>query len=507
MQNLKKIKKILRQNWPIILIVFFALALRFYRLPSYMTFLGDEGRDALVWWRMLHRGKLTLIGPQTSIGNMYLGPLFYYLMFPFFVVWGTAGPSIGTALFAGATTFLLWRAGREWFSDKAGLVAAFLYAISPVAIELSRSAWNPNIMPLFALLAIWGIWQFWQKKKYFWLLMEGVFLSFAVQSHYLGLLLFPTVAIFWLIELVTLIKSKKSLKSYWLVTLGAIAIFIILSVLPLIWFDLRHNFINYHAFYKFFSERQTTVNFKIYKAIPNLWPLWRMLVERLLVGKNATVGLWASGALLILIAETVWATFRRKTQKQLLFQKGLWLILIWLGIGLMGMGLYKQHIYDHYFGFLFPAIFLLTAAIFDHLWVARRLIALIFILFLTFFSFQNCPLKYPPNNQMKKTAEIAQKIIEESGGKNFNLGLIAKQNYDAGYRYFLERWGYPPLMIDAQRISATMTNQLFVICEESECNPIGHPQAEIANFGWAKIVQEWDFPWGTKLYKLVHNND
>jgi len=504
MQNLKKIRKILGINWPVILMVLLALILRLYRLPSYMTFLGDEGRDALVWWRMLHRGKLTLIGPQTSIGNMYLGPLFYYLMFPFFVVWGTAGPSIGTALFAGATTFLLWRVGREWFSDKAGLTAAFLYAISPVAIELSRSAWNPNIMPFFALLAIWGVWQFWQKKKYFWLLMEGVFLSFAAQSHYLGLLLFPTVAIFWLIELVILIKSKKSLKSYWLATLGAIAIFIILSVLPLIWFDLRHNFINYHAFYKFFSERQTTVNFKIYKAFPNFWPLWRMLIERLLAGKDSRAGLWTSLALLALTVGTIWSVFRQDFFRRLVFRKSLWLVLTWLAMGLVGMGLYKQHIYDHYFGFLFPAVFLLAAAIFDCLWHRWRAAALVFLLLLTFFSLKNCPLRYPPGNQMKKTAEIAQKIIEESGGKNFNLGLIAKQNYDAGYRYFLEKWGYPPLVIDAQKISATMTNQLFVICEE-QCNPLGHPQAEIANFGWAKIEQEWDFPWGAKLYKLVHS--
>jgi 4-amino-4-deoxy-L-arabinose transferase-like glycosyltransferase len=102
-----------------------------------MTFLGDEGRDALVWLHMLRNGKFTLIGPQTSIGNMYLGPLFYYLMFPFYLLFGTPGPSIGTAIFAGMTTFLLWYAGKEWFSEKAGLSAAFLYAVSPVTIVLS----------------------------------------------------------------------------------------------------------------------------------------------------------------------------------------------------------------------------------------------------------------------------------------------------------------------------------------------------------------------------------
>ena len=36
----------------------------------------------------------------------------------------------------------------------AGLVAALLYAISPTVIIYSRSSWNPNIMPFFALLSV-----------------------------------------------------------------------------------------------------------------------------------------------------------------------------------------------------------------------------------------------------------------------------------------------------------------------------------------------------------------
>ncbi len=113
------------------------------------------------------------------------------------------------------------------------------------------------------------------------------------------------------------------------------------------------------------------------------------------------------------------------------------------------------------------------------------------------------PLKYPPNYQMKRTAEISQKIAVEANSRPFNLGLIAKQNYDAGYRYFLEKWGKKAVEIDAQRTGETITDQLFVVCETQDCQPVGHPQAEIANFGWSKIDSQWEFPWGTKLFKLV----
>jgi len=498
-----KVTSWVKNNKLILGIVFLALFLRLFRISSYMTFLGDEGRDALVWLRMVQNGKFTLIGPMTSIGNMYLGPLYYYLMLPFFVLMGTVGPSIGTALFAGATTFFLWYFGREWFSPKVGLVASLLYAVSPVAIVLSRSSWNPNVMPFFSLIIIWGIWQFWQKNRFYWLAIEGVLLSFAIQSHYLGLLLAPVVLLFFFIKLFDLRKRKdKNLKKFLINFLFFIFCFLFLTVVPLIWFDLRHNFINYKSFYKFFSERQTTVNLKAYKAIPQMWPLWQMLTTRLLAGKNTFFGFWIS---LTVLLSGVYFLIKNKL-KRIKIKSSAVLLLAWIFVGLLGMGLYKQHIYDHYFGFLFPAIFLTLAVILGKLSYLKRwgeFLSLGFFLLVLVLSLIEIPLKYPPNYQMQKTAEISQKIAGEAKARPFNLGLIAKQNYDAGYRYFLEKWGKKAVEIDAQRTDETITDQLFVVCETQDCQPVGHPQAEIANFGWSKIEAKWEFPWGTKLFKLV----
>jgi 4-amino-4-deoxy-L-arabinose transferase-like glycosyltransferase len=497
---------LIKKQWPIILIVLLALFLRLFRIADYMTFLGDEGRDALVWLRMMG-GKFVLIGPQTSIGNMYLGPLFYYLMFPFYLLLGTIGPSIGTALFAGVTTYLLWFFGKEWFSPRAGMLAAFFYAVSPVAITLSRSAWNPNIMPLLSLLVIWGIWQFWQKDNYFWLVAEGVLLSLAVQSHYLGLLLVPLVGLFFLFKLVELWQGKtKERKSFIAFSLLAVLIFLVLTFAPLVWFDLRHNFINYKSFHKFFTERQTTVNLKPYKAIPQMVPLWQILVTRLLAGKNELVGFWLSiffGLPLLWIGCSTVISLKKSVLKK---NPKILLLSLFL-IGLVGMGLYKQHIYDHYFGFLFPAVFLLAGLTIDGLWRkagAGKLAAMAFLAVFLYLSLKESPLKYPPNQQMGRTAEVCRKIIKEADNEPFNLGMIAKQNYDAGYRYFLEKWGHKPLSIDALSLSSTVAKQLFVVCEDPVCQPVGHAQAEIANFGWSKIGDEWVFPWGTKLFKLTH---
>lgn len=499
----------------IFLILLLGAFLRLYKIDGYMTFLGDEGRDGLVWLRMVKQGKFTLIGPQTSIGNMYLGPLYYYLMLPFYILFGLSpvGPSVGVALLGVATIFLIWKIGKEWFGEIAGSTAALLYATSPVVIIYSRSSWNPNIMPFFALLTIYGIWQFWQKENFVWLPVIGVTLSFCLQSHYLGLLLLPVVGIFWLVELLKLLrKNDKRLKYYILHTTYSILLLLLLTLVPLVWFDLRHNFINAKAFYKFFTERQTTVNLKAYKAIPHLWPLWELMITRLLAAKEIVLG--RVMALVLVLGAVFFFTrsdlVRGRTSPISPVNRALALIFVWLVIGLGGIGLYKQHIYDHYFGFLFPAVFLLAGFLLGKIWEIRgfrdlgKLGVLGILALAMWFNLKNSPLNWPPNYQMAKVQKVDQTIIQEASSQPFNFALIAKQNYEAGYEYFLEDWRAPLVRIDPQEASQTIADQLFVVCEDEKCEPVGHPKTEIANFGWAKIDQEWEFPWGVKLYRLTH---
>jgi 4-amino-4-deoxy-L-arabinose transferase-like glycosyltransferase len=190
-KNLKKrVSKFIRANKTelalLFLILLVASFLRLYRIADYMTFLGDEGRDAIAVKRIIVDHKFRLIGPVTSIGNMYLGPLYYYLITPAMFISGLSplGPAVMVALLGIATVGLLWWAGREWFDRPVGLLAAFLYSISPVVLIYSRSSWNPNVMPFFAFLTIWGLWNIWQKSQFYWLPVIGISLSFALQSHY-----------------------------------------------------------------------------------------------------------------------------------------------------------------------------------------------------------------------------------------------------------------------------------------------------------------------------------
>jgi len=489
------------------LILVLGAFMRLYKIDEYMTFLGDEGRDVIIVRRFLVHGDIFLIGPGTSIGNMYLGPMYYYMMAPALLIanYSPVGPAVLVGVLGVATIFFVWLSSREFFSRSktAGLIAAFLYAIAPTVIIYSRSSWNPNIMPFFALLCVFSMWRVITTKKVYWLLILGGSFAAVMQSHYLGLLLAPTLAIFWAYGLWIFKKGNRT-KQYIVYSVLALVIFLILMS-PLAIFDSRHGFQNFEAIKKFFLERQATVSARPWNALPELWPNFQEITTRLLAGKNEELGSWTALALLggLFFVFKKAGRINRETSLALL------LLLAWLGVALVGLGLYKQQVYDHYYGFFFVAPFILFGGISSLIikkakvrgwWLVGTL-----LVFLTFSNFSENPLRYSPNRQLARTAEVARKIEMEAYGDQFNLAVLAERNYEDAYQYFLEKWDLGVIDIDPLNSEETITEQLFVVCELSEekCNPTTNPKTEVANFGWSEIAEKWEVS-GVILYKLVH---
>ena len=90
------IKKYLTQEVIlVILVMLVAIFLRFYNLTQHMSFSYDQGRDFLVLQDMVE-GDLKLVGPTTGIDGFHIGPFFYYILLPGFVLSG--GSPYGVAI-------------------------------------------------------------------------------------------------------------------------------------------------------------------------------------------------------------------------------------------------------------------------------------------------------------------------------------------------------------------------------------------------------------------------
>ena len=484
--------KFLKKHWLIIAILLIASFLRLYRIGDYMEFLGDQGRDVVIIKDFLKHGNLFFIGPQTSIGNMYLGPYFYYLISPSLLLsnFSPVGPAIFIALLNIATAYLIFYISKKWFNPQTGYIAAFLFAISPTVIKYSNFIWNPNIMPLFALLFVYFFFESFRSKHYRYLIYASLAFIMVINSHYLGLTILTFTGLFWAYKLLIFIKTKsKQLKPFLTNSLLALAVFI-LSLVPQVLFDIKHNGQNIKALINFFAYRETTVNIKPYKAIPVLPSLFNQVNTSLLAGKNETVGIIISITFAVLL---LFFIFKSKAKKS-----SFWIIFSWYLFGLVALALYKQHIYDHYFAFLFPVVFILIGFLINKF----KLIGIPLFILITIFSLSNNPFRWQPNRQLQTVNKIADLIISNSNDQEFNFSLLAKQNYDPPYRYVLDS-----KQAKLVNLPNKLANQLFVVCEpfQMNCDPINNPEWSIAAFGWAKIDNQWEIN-GIKIFKLIHTN-
>lgn len=465
--------------------------LRFYRLPEYMMFLGDEGRDALMIQRILVEHDFPLLGPPTSVGNIYLGPLYYYMMaIPMAIWWLNPVAATGmVALIGVATVGLIYYLARNWFGVVPAILSATLYTISPVNIIYSRSSWNPNPAPFFALLAIAGLYRARQSNNFYWWILTSMALAAAVQMHYLALLLVPIFGLFWLFEYL----HRAHYQNFLLGTiLGVVAFLLFMS--PLAIFDFKYNFLNSRAMISMFSGNSTTLSFSILDKISKLVDIYQSkLISRYLTGGQVVLS-WLISLLVLIPLFLI--IKKRAVQKFWPF----WALGIWLTIGLLGLSFYKGEIYDHYLGFLNPVPYLLIGSVSSFLNRKKQVIFLVLLLVpLGFINIQKNPLLTPPSNQLQRTKDVAHFIIEESDGKPFNFALLASQNYDAAYQFYLDAYGHKPKTLPLEK-----ADQLFVVCEDVVCNPVGHAKYEIAAWGWAKIDKVSE-AYGVKIYKLVAN--
>lgn len=269
----------------LILLLLAATFVRLYRLPATLTFLEDEGRDLLMAKRMLDTGRPVLLGPQTSTGNMYLGPLYYYFITPALSASGMdpLGPAVLIALSGVLTVYLLYRFGTTWFGRSAGYLSALMYALLPLPILFTRNSWNPNLVPLIALLTAWAVVKLASPESrlrhYLYL---GFLFGILIQLHYMAILF---IAAAGLVVAITDRHEWQTLVKGMLLTLAGF----ILVLSPFLLFELRNDFVNSQALLRFVTGTDG-------RAIRYSLPLWLLRDKFTLVSTKLLSGLFGRAA-------------------------------------------------------------------------------------------------------------------------------------------------------------------------------------------------------------------
>ena len=473
----------------LIILFFVSVFFRFWQIRDYVVFLGDEGRDMIVMRNIFVNGDIPFLGPSASVGGFYLGPVYYWMAAPFLWLsnFDPVGPAYFVAMVRVLTVFLLFK----FLKDTVGLWPAFfasiLYATAPLIVRYSRSSWNPNVLPFFALLMIYFIYLGISKRKFLNFLFAGAAFGISIQLHYLAVIL----AVIGALIVFSNVNFKKWPSVFLLSLLGALITFS-----PFFIFELRHQFPNFKTILEFVG-RGSNIGYKSANLIFLISDIGNIFLEEISLIMET---FYTKIAFWILAGGSIWVTIKnwKEHQKRLISL----VAIIWFIGGLIGLRFYTGQIYDYYFGFMFPAPFFLGGLIFYQLWQTKLTKAVVVFTFvvLLFVFLGNGFYKSSPNKLIDQTAQIANFIIEKTNGDSYNFALISESNSDHAYRYFLETRMRPPIDLEEE-----VTNQLLVVCESKKCEPLGHPNWEIAGFGRAQIEGEWSLEkFGIKVFKLIH---
>ncbi len=225
------------------LISFLCLWGVFLRAPEMISgnylFGHDTGRDYLAAYNIVVNHKLTLIGAEAGSGvaginGIFHGPGYFYLIALAFLLFhgDPIGGQFFMFLFGVATLILSTWAGYKMFGKIGSVLFLFFTAVSPLIISQSRFIWSSHPLTFFVILAIYFVYRIPDNPELFAPL--AVFTSGFTYNSQLGVAVPLMVSILLSIPIVFKVRNWRV---YVYSIVGAIFAF-----LPMILFDVRHNF-------------------------------------------------------------------------------------------------------------------------------------------------------------------------------------------------------------------------------------------------------------------------
>lgn len=230
----------------IVLIFLLAFFVRTIKIQDYLFFGFEQGRDLQVIQKIYQLKDFVLVGPSTSIGGLFHGVWYYYLLsVPLGITSGNPLSASFVLIILGSLMplviyFLAWDIFRSrlW-----GGLAAFVAIFSYEYTLYSRWLSNVSPAPLFIALAFLMLWKYCQKnsgKYFFWFV---VFSGLAVLFQMMLLAQFVMVFI--------LLLALKQFKLPSLKIWGFSFFAIIVLFGPLIIFNIRNQYISFYSLVSF----------------------------------------------------------------------------------------------------------------------------------------------------------------------------------------------------------------------------------------------------------------
>lgn len=422
--------------------------LRIFRLEALTEFLGDQGRTMLVMYDFVHQGVVPLSGPTTLTGHS-LGPFFYYLLIPGYLVSG-GNPvivSMWMALLGVASVGVLYEVVRRMFGIWPARASSLLWAISPFIISSDRVIWEPNLVPLISLLYISLLYRAHQEWKPLNWVGVGAVVGILVQLHYPTIVFAGLTAVYIGGAVIVRRATVKEalMASFWCL-MGSVVV-----LAPFLWYEYSVGFSDVNGIVKFFASGTGLMVGK------------RMMLD---VTLDNSFRIFGRALPFMSKQSVVWVVLLWTIYLFLNLRKINLFLTLWLVVGLFGMVRFTGVVHDHYLFFMIPVPFLMIAS-----WISsanrpwERSAVLLLIGVIALFQISKINIFASGSHDILRISTIVSRVASEVGDTPFSFTVVGSRSFsDLHYRYYMRLFGIAPLPI-----TGTEYAKLVIVCDSEKC--------------------------------------
>lgn len=460
-----------------------ALIVRSYRMADLAVFLADQASDSLAVLAIT-KGHFTLLGPPTSVGGLYNGPIVYYLMTPFY--WLLKGDPLAGTIFqttlSVATVPFIYLIGTKLKNHSVGLLSAFLFAASPLMIDYSRAAFNAYPAIFFSTVGIYLFLDFLDHENLKKILTIGIVSGLLVQMHYL------TISLLLLFVLYPALFQRKliSVKYYAVLSAG-----FVLGFSPFLLFELRHQFFNTRLFFTYLASSKETAT-----SARFIFTIWTDLLAKLFLGDNTYLGFLM---LIFIITVSIYA-FVKKIP---LACKNLSVFVVLFALAFFIGLIYGKPLQIHYVIAFHTSFIIMFALVINYLLKGKTLAIVLVCLFLLLINIPrwNWGEKTHPVQDDLSIADFkkAAAIVKKDEKTNYNVAMHGQgDNRAMPLRYTLAIVGEQPTSYE----NYAKNDYLYFIARKTE-DLKKITMWEYTSFGPSYPIKKWTLNDQYFLYKLA----
>lgn len=423
-------------------IILIAILTRFWRLSALFHWTLDEEFWAYTIHNIATGYHFPLIGGHIAGTGVYSGPLFVWLLAPWFFLTGSHPLAIAFLVSSvGVITTILIFYLLNLDDRLQALLASLLYASSTLVTLYDRKFWNASATIILSVITLYLINQLRSRPslKLVWIL--AFITSLATHAHATGFVLL----LFVLFSFPIYRFSRRHLFHF-------IIVFLILQT-PLVLFDLRHNFTNTRALTAMFTQSSPPVS----DSNPQPLKLTTNTFARLLFTPASDIsnelthcteltearslpGIPFSILATIVLFYALSQLKSKNPYSLLLFTN---LVLLFAYSYISPQTFYAGQSAEYFLLPSFASFLILTAGLLHKLYKHRPLpIAALVLLLITINLHVNLNLTHTHGFAAKN--QLVQTAIKELGQTQFSLNVTGHSCQIYGYRYLFTLYNHEP---------------------------------------------------------------